>query len=55
MLLKQCLRAQGFELSAIRPPTVPPKTARLRMSLNVKHSDEDLTGFLTYLANVCGM
>ena len=28
------LREQGFLVFAIRPPTVPPKTARLRLSLN---------------------
>ena len=52
--LKQHLRAAGFELSAIRPPTVPPKTARLRIALNVGHCDEDLAGLLACLMESCG-
>ena len=52
--LKQSLREAGFELSAIRPPTVPPKTARLRMALNVGHCGEDLTGLLACLLESCG-
>jgi 8-amino-7-oxononanoate synthase len=36
------LRTRGFGVRAIRPPTVPPGTARLRLSLTAKHSEEIL-------------
>jgi 8-amino-7-oxononanoate synthase len=36
------LKSQGVKVSAIRPPTVPLKTDRLRLSLNVGHQDQDL-------------
>ena len=34
------LRTRGFGVRAIRPPTVPAGTARLRLSLTAKHSEE---------------
>ena len=37
------LRAKDFGIRAIRPPTVPAGTARLRLSLTAKHSEEMLT------------
>ncbi|MCP4401579.1 MAG: 8-amino-7-oxononanoate synthase [bacterium] len=40
--LSESLREQGFLIFAIRPPTVPPNTARLRLSLNSKMSWEQL-------------
>ena len=36
------LRGDGFAVRAIRPPTVPAGTARLRLSLTVKHTTEML-------------
>ena len=36
------LREKGIFLVAVRPPTVPKDTARLRISLNVAHSDKDI-------------
>ena len=36
------LRASGFDIRAIRPPTVAPGTARLRISLHADHSREQL-------------
>ena len=37
------LRTRGFGVRAIRPPTVPAGSARLRLSLTAKHSQEILT------------
>lgn len=33
------LRARGFGVRAIRPPTVPPGTARLRLSVTARHDE----------------
>jgi len=44
--LSSRLAETGFYVPAIRPPTVPPHTARLRISLNANHSDEEITGLI---------
>lgn len=46
----QLLVGQGFDARAIRPPTVPPGTARLRLSVHSDLSEATLEAFVTALA-----
>ena len=45
------LQEQGFAVRAIRPPTVPARTARLRLSLTARVSREQVTGIRAALQN----
>src|SRR5437667_3685212 len=42
----KALSSSGFAVSAIRPPSVPVGTARLRLSLNTNLSFTDIDSFL---------
>lgn len=46
------LRERGFLVKAIRPPTVPRGTSRLRVSLTASHTPEQVDGFLAALREV---
>ncbi|HUD25957.1 MAG TPA: 8-amino-7-oxononanoate synthase [Burkholderiaceae bacterium] len=52
MSLMDSLRHSGIWVPAIRPPTVPPGTARLRISLSAAHSDQDIDRLLNRLRAV---
>jgi 8-amino-7-oxononanoate synthase len=49
-LLKVDLLAQGLIVSAIRPPTVPPHTARIRIALSVLHDATQIQRLIDQLA-----
>jgi 8-amino-7-oxononanoate synthase len=39
----------GFLVTAIRPPSVPPGTARLRFATTAEHTEADIAGVLAAL------
>ena len=47
--LAQALRERGMWVTAIRPPTVPPGTARLRLTLTAAHETDDIDTLLEAL------
>ena len=47
------LRERGILVPAIRPPTVPEGTARLRISLSAAHTEQDVSQLATALREVC--
>jgi len=50
--VSQALADQGFHVPAIRPPTVPANSARLRVSLNTNHKIPHIEQLLVAIAEV---
>ena len=49
LALKSFLAAEGYFAPAIRPPTVPKNTDRIRLSVTAAHSEEEIDGLLAAL------
>ncbi|HEY9134767.1 MAG TPA: 8-amino-7-oxononanoate synthase [Pseudomonadales bacterium] len=52
LALSQALQAEGILITAIRPPTVPKGTARLRVTLSAAHSEDQVKQLLNALEKV---
>jgi 8-amino-7-oxononanoate synthase len=51
MSLAARMRARGYDIRAIRPPTVPEGTARLRLSLTLHASETQIAGMIADLSD----
>ena len=52
MDISELLREQGIWVSAIRPPTVPQNTARLRMTITAEHTTKMIDQLIIALEKV---
>jgi 8-amino-7-oxononanoate synthase len=55
LVLSGRLRDAGFWATAIRPPTVPQDTARVRLAFTAAHDDADADGLLDVLKEKAGL
>ncbi|GAB1108955.1 MAG: hypothetical protein Sw2PiMacB_33100 [Shewanella algae] len=52
MVLAARLLERGFLVGAIRPPTVPKGSARLRITLSAEHREQDILALASALAEL---
>lgn len=50
--LAKAMQSRGFDIRAIRPPTVPEGSARLRMTITLNTTEEQIADFVTALCEV---
>lgn len=55
MSMSHKLEQQGFLVTAIRPPTVPKGTARLRVTLSAQHETDDIERLLSALDSMVSL
>jgi 8-amino-7-oxononanoate synthase len=46
------LLKKGFIVSCVRPPSVPPKSSRLRIAFNATHQDQDVEALVTAMSKL---
>lgn len=54
MVAAAAVQAAGYDVRGIRPPTVPAGTARLRISVTLNASHDDIAGLVDAIAEVLG-
>jgi 8-amino-7-oxononanoate synthase len=52
LLIDQELQALGVFIPAIRPPTVPNHSARLRVTFSALHAQQDIQALIQVLMNL---
>ncbi|MEN7529980.1 8-amino-7-oxononanoate synthase [Cupriavidus sp. DL-D2] len=52
LALSAALEAEGLRVGAIRPPTVPAGTARLRITLSASHTEQDVARLVDAIAHL---
>jgi 8-amino-7-oxononanoate synthase len=52
LMAAKLLDESGYWIPAIRPPTVPVGSARLRITFSANHSDEDLRALISTLQSI---
>ncbi|HEY5241740.1 MAG TPA: aminotransferase class I/II-fold pyridoxal phosphate-dependent enzyme, partial [Polyangiaceae bacterium] len=50
--MAEALRERGLDVRAIRPPSVPAGTARIRLTVTARHGSADIERALGHLAAV---